>query len=35
MLSLRRLLISLAFAVSAVGLSTVTLSAGNWPSGCC
>jgi hypothetical protein len=30
---LRQLLISLAFAVSAVALTTVTILADNWPSG--
>ncbi len=32
---MRRFLISLVLAVSAVGLSIVSTSATNWPSGCC
>ena len=31
MLSMRKLLISLAFAVSAVALSSITIMADNWP----
>jgi hypothetical protein len=32
---MRRFLISLVLAVSAVGLTVITTAADNWPSGCC
>lgn len=32
---MRRFLISMLLAVSAVALTMVTVAADNWPSGCC